>query len=203
MSTCEFRTGILSPNFQTADHLISSSHEGIPLSVNVNPFVRRFPPSFAEHSSLAFDEFLSLIGQKVKLQSFDRFKGGLDNKSKRSVVASSWSSSVCVCVLLCFLTLCLVALRGSERWNWMIGIVALQFEADESSVTLKYYGSPQHLFYLCTTLTSIGLLISRATFSLRWLCRCWQNSRCHFVVRSCIHNLTMLKKSHPSELWIV
>ena len=35
-----------------------------------------------EHSSPAFTEFLDLIGRKVKLKGFDKFKGGLDNKSK-------------------------------------------------------------------------------------------------------------------------
>lgn len=35
-----------------------------------------------EHGSPAFVEFLDLIGKKVKLKGFEKFKGGLDNKSK-------------------------------------------------------------------------------------------------------------------------
>ena len=35
-----------------------------------------------ERSSPAFDEFLDLIGKRVRLKEFDKYKGGLDNKSK-------------------------------------------------------------------------------------------------------------------------
>ena len=35
-----------------------------------------------EHSSPAFDEFLDMLGRKVKLQGFDNFRGGLDIKSE-------------------------------------------------------------------------------------------------------------------------
>ena len=31
-----------------------------------------------EHGSAAFDQFLDLIGQKIKLNGFEDFKGGLD-----------------------------------------------------------------------------------------------------------------------------
>lgn len=35
-----------------------------------------------EHSSTAFIEFLDLIGKRVRLKGFEKYKGGLDNKSK-------------------------------------------------------------------------------------------------------------------------
>ena len=34
------------------------------------------------NGSKSFDYFLSLLGDKVKLKGFDKYKGGLDNKSK-------------------------------------------------------------------------------------------------------------------------
>ena len=37
--------------------------------------------SFAAKSSKSFDHFLSLLGDRVKLKGFDKYKGGLDNKS--------------------------------------------------------------------------------------------------------------------------
>lgn len=38
-----------------------------------------------EHSSPAFDEFLELIGMKVKMKGFSKYRAQLDNKSKYSV----------------------------------------------------------------------------------------------------------------------
>ena len=35
-----------------------------------------------QHGSPAFEEFLQLMGRKVKLKGFDDFRGGLDVKSK-------------------------------------------------------------------------------------------------------------------------
>lgn len=37
---------------------------------------------FAECSSPIFEEFLDLIGQKVRLKGFQKYRGGLDCKSK-------------------------------------------------------------------------------------------------------------------------
>lgn len=36
----------------------------------------------AEHSGPAFEEFLSCIGQKVRLKGFEKYRAQLDNKSK-------------------------------------------------------------------------------------------------------------------------
>lgn len=33
-----------------------------------------------EHSSLAFDEFLDFLGTRVRLRSFEAYKGGLDTR---------------------------------------------------------------------------------------------------------------------------
>lgn len=38
---------------------------------------------FAEHSGPAFEEFLSCIGQKVRLKGFEKYRAQLDNKSKQ------------------------------------------------------------------------------------------------------------------------
>ena len=35
-----------------------------------------------EHAGPAFEEFLQCIGEKVKLQGFDKYRGGLDCKSE-------------------------------------------------------------------------------------------------------------------------
>ena len=37
---------------------------------------------FAEHAGPALEEFLDCIGHRVRLQGFDKYRGGLDNKSK-------------------------------------------------------------------------------------------------------------------------
>ena len=37
----------------------------------------------SEHSSPAFEEFLELIGTKVKMKGFAKYRAQLDNKSKR------------------------------------------------------------------------------------------------------------------------
>ena len=37
---------------------------------------------FSEHGSPAFDEFLELIGDKVKMKGFNKYRAQLDNKSK-------------------------------------------------------------------------------------------------------------------------
>jgi len=37
---------------------------------------------FAEFASPEFDEFLDLIGSRVQLKGFERYRGGLDVKSK-------------------------------------------------------------------------------------------------------------------------
>lgn len=37
-----------------------------------------------EEGGPAFNEFLETIGQKVRLKGFDKYKAGLDNKSKQS-----------------------------------------------------------------------------------------------------------------------
>ena len=36
----------------------------------------------SEHASPALEEFLDCIGHRVRLQGFDKYRGGLDNKSK-------------------------------------------------------------------------------------------------------------------------
>lgn len=38
---------------------------------------------FSEHSGPAFEEFLSCIGQKVRLKGFEKYRAQLDNKSKQ------------------------------------------------------------------------------------------------------------------------
>ena len=35
-----------------------------------------------EQSGPAFDEFLEMLGQRVRLKGFDKYKAGLDNKSE-------------------------------------------------------------------------------------------------------------------------
>ena len=35
-----------------------------------------------EFSGPAFSEFLEVLGQRVRLQNFDKYRGGLDKKSK-------------------------------------------------------------------------------------------------------------------------
>ena len=37
---------------------------------------------FPEHAGPALEEFLDCIGHRVRLQGFDKYRGGLDNKSK-------------------------------------------------------------------------------------------------------------------------
>jgi len=44
----------------------------------------------SETGSPVFDEFLNLIGQKVRLKGFEKYRGGLDCKSK-----CSYSSLLC------------------------------------------------------------------------------------------------------------
>jgi hypothetical protein len=39
---------------------------------------------FQEESTPAFDEFLSLLGDKVRLRGFSGYRGGLDNTSNKS-----------------------------------------------------------------------------------------------------------------------
>lgn len=42
-----------------------------------------------EEGGPAFNEFLETIGQKVRLKGFDKYKAGLDNKSKKYRIYSS------------------------------------------------------------------------------------------------------------------
>lgn len=44
-------------------------------------FIKNF--FFPEHSGPAFEEFLSCIGQKVRLKGFEKYRAQLDNKSKQ------------------------------------------------------------------------------------------------------------------------
>lgn len=42
-----------------------------------------------EFGSESFNEFLSVLGEKIKLRGWERFRGGLDVKGKRSPVRNS------------------------------------------------------------------------------------------------------------------
>ena len=44
-----------------------------------------------EEAGPAFNEFLDLIGQRVRLKGFDKYTGGLDNKGKQICIHSAAS----------------------------------------------------------------------------------------------------------------
>lgn len=51
---------------------------------------------FSEHSGPAFEEFLSCIGQKVRLKGFEKYRAQLDNKSKQCYLlnCNSYNTSI-------------------------------------------------------------------------------------------------------------
>ena len=56
----------------------------------------------SETSSPAFEEFLDLIGEKVKMKGFNKYRAQLDNKSKRinqlmCVITTCTCHRHCVC----------------------------------------------------------------------------------------------------------
>lgn len=38
---------------------------------------------FSESASVHFDNFLTLLGEKIRLKGWDKYRGGLDVKGKR------------------------------------------------------------------------------------------------------------------------
>ena len=41
---------------------------------------------FAERGSKEFNDFLALLGDRIKLRGWDKYRGGLDTKSKNKVI---------------------------------------------------------------------------------------------------------------------
>lgn len=56
-----------------------------------------------ETAGPAFEEFLDLLGQRVRLKGFSKYRAQLDNKSKHVCKCGSLSAGmqVCVCLYAC------------------------------------------------------------------------------------------------------
>lgn len=62
--------------------------------------MRRICISLTENGSPAFESFLNLLGERVRLMDFPNYRGGLDNKSESACACVGseqlWGSAVCV-----------------------------------------------------------------------------------------------------------
>ena len=54
-----------------------------------------------EEAGPAFVEFLEMIGEKVRLKGFDKYRAGLDNKSKFGLLL--FSNVQCSKIILCLM----------------------------------------------------------------------------------------------------
>ena len=62
--------------------LFSKSQEDYEIVLCLEIIIHVIFSSFSESGSPAFDEFLNLIGERVRLKGFENYRAQLDNKSK-------------------------------------------------------------------------------------------------------------------------
>jgi hypothetical protein len=80
--TKTFKFGILycAPN-QTSEDQMYNNGESIASKIVSGLLIKS---SLLEHGSPALDEFLDLLGERVRMLGFEHFRGGLDTKSKKN-----------------------------------------------------------------------------------------------------------------------
>jgi signal-induced proliferation-associated 1 like protein 1 len=116
-----------------------------------------------ENSSAAFDEFLSILGEKVRLKGFSRYRGGLDNKTDTSGTHSIYKTFNDCEVMFHVSTLLPFTpnnkqqlLRKSRIGNDIVTIIFQEANAKPFTPKDNFKSHFQHVFIVVRQLPSSG-----------------------------------------------